>query len=125
MNVRHPGTPFWVPSAALQSHLNRTATGHPGVDWLSHVRGQLLPSRVPRTLVLGCGPGYLERALARYDGIGQILATDPDAALVDAAAKAARRDGRDRPGDTPGSKRTRYTRTGRAMFFTACSPMNS
>ena len=95
MNGRHPGTPFWVPSAALQSHLNRTATGHPGVDWLSHVRARHLPPRVLRTLVLGCGPGYLERALARYDGIGQILATDPDEASVDIAAKAARRDGLD------------------------------
>ena len=93
MHVKHPGTPFWVPSAALQSHLNRTATGNPGVDWLSHVRAEHLPARVPRTLILGCGPGYLERALARYDGIGEILATDGDPGSVDIAARAARREG--------------------------------
>jgi SAM-dependent methyltransferase len=93
MNVKHPGTPFWVPSAALQAHLNRAATGHAGVDWLSHVRAEHLPARVPRTLVLGCGHGFLERALARYAGIGAILATDGDPASVEIAAKAARREG--------------------------------
>ncbi len=93
MNVRHPGTPFWVPSAALQRHLNRTATGREDCDWLSHVRAAHLPARVPRTLVLGCGDGFLERALARYDGIGEILATDGDPASVETASKAARRQG--------------------------------
>ena len=91
--VSHPGSPFWVPSAALQAHLNLTATGRADCDWLSHVRATHLPARVPRTLVLGCGNGFLERALARQDGIGEILATDPDAAAVEAAAKAARREG--------------------------------
>jgi len=91
--VSHPGSPFWVPSGALQAHLNLTATGRADCDWLSHVRATHLPARVPRTLVLGCGNGFLERALARQDGIGEILATDPDAASVDAAAKAARREG--------------------------------
>ena len=91
--VSHPGSPFWVPSAALQRHLNRTATGNPDGDWLSHVRAEHLPRTVARTLVLGCGNGFLERALARQPGIGEILATDPDDASVEAAAKAARRAG--------------------------------
>jgi SAM-dependent methyltransferase len=91
--VSHPGSPFWVPSGALQAHLNLTATGRADCDWLSHVRATHLPARVPRTLVLGCGNGFLERALARQDGIGEILATDPDAASVEAAEKAARREG--------------------------------
>jgi SAM-dependent methyltransferase len=77
----------------LQAHLNLTATGRTDCDWLSHVRATHLPARVPRTLVLGCGNGFLERALARQDGIGEILATDPDAASAEAAAKAARREG--------------------------------
>jgi SAM-dependent methyltransferase len=76
----------------LQTHLNRTATGLDGVDWLTHVRAEHLPARVPRTLVLG-GSGFLERALERYDGIGEILSTDADAARLEIAAKAARRDG--------------------------------
>jgi SAM-dependent methyltransferase len=91
--MNHPGSPFWVPSAALQRHVNRTATGNPDCDWLSHVRAEHLPRCVDRTLVLGCGNGFLERALARQPGIGEILATDPNAASVEAAAKAAGRAG--------------------------------
>ena len=92
--MTHPGSPFWVPSAVLQAHLNRTATGRPDYDWLTFVRAEHLPARVPRTLVLGCGNGFLERALARHSGIEEILATDRDAASVEAAASAARREGR-------------------------------
>ncbi len=91
--MNHPGSPFWVPSAALQRHLNRTATGNPDCDWLSHVRTAYLPRRVDRTLVLGCWYGFLERALARHAGIGEILATDTNPAAVEAAEKVARRSG--------------------------------
>jgi SAM-dependent methyltransferase len=92
--LTHPGSPFWVPSPALQAHLNRTATGNPRYDWLSFVRAEHLPPRVPRTLVLGCGNGFLERALSRHSGIEEILATDPDSVAVESAANAARREGR-------------------------------
>jgi SAM-dependent methyltransferase len=91
--MNHPGSPFWVPSAALQRHVNRTATGNLDCDWFTHVRAEHLPRRVDRTLVLGCGNGFLERALARQAGIGEILATDPNVASVEAAAKAAGRAG--------------------------------
>ncbi len=91
--MNHPGSPFWVPSAALQRHLNRTATGDPACDWLSYVRREHFPRRLERMLVLGCGNGYLERALVRHDGIETILATDPDPAAVEAAERQARRSG--------------------------------
>ncbi len=91
--MTHPGSPFWVPSAALQRHLNRTATGDPGCDWLSHVRREHFPKRLERTLVLGCGNGFLERALVRHDGVEAILATDADPAAVETAARQARREG--------------------------------
>ncbi len=90
-SVIHPGSPFWVPSAALQRYLNRTATGDPGCDWLTYVRHEHLPRRLDRTLLLGCGSGFLERALARYEGVESILATDADPAAVEAAARQARR----------------------------------
>lgn len=89
----HPGSPFWVPSAALQRHLNRAATGDPGCDWLSYVCREHLPRRVERALVLGCGGGFLERALVRHYGFESILATDADPSAVDAAARQARRSG--------------------------------
>ena len=80
-----PALPFWVPSAALQRHLNRTATGNPSQDWLSHVRMHHLGATVRNVLVLNCGFGYLERALARQGGIGKIVAVDADS---DAVARA-------------------------------------
>jgi SAM-dependent methyltransferase len=86
-----PGLPFWIPSAALQRHLNRTATGDANQDWLSHVRVHHLPWRLKRVLVLNCGPGYLERALARQGGITEILAVDADPENVARAQQQAER----------------------------------
>jgi SAM-dependent methyltransferase len=87
--MNHPGAPFWVPSAALQRHVNRTASGDPGVDWLSHVRTRNLPAELARTLVVGCGEGFLERALARMPGVRAITAVDADAAAVGRARRRA------------------------------------
>jgi len=86
-----PALPFWVPSRALQRHLNRTATGNPDQDWLSHVRMHHLGETLRRVLVLNCGYGYLERALARQGGIDEILATDANADLVANARLQAER----------------------------------
>ncbi len=75
----------------MQRHLNSAATGRPDWDWLSRVRAEHLPRTVPRLLVLGCGSGYLERALVRDDAVGtvRILATDPRPEAVDLAARQA------------------------------------
>lgn len=91
--MTHPGSPFWVPSPALQRHLNRTATGNPEFDWLSYVRALHLPANLGRTLVIGCGNGDLERALVRKDGVGSILAVDADPATVECARRQAERAG--------------------------------
>ncbi len=91
MNVRRPGLPFWVPSAALQRHLNRTSTGNADQDWLSHVRMHHLGATLRNVLVLNCGLGYLERALARQGGIEKIVAVDADPnALARARLQAER-----------------------------------
>ncbi len=82
-----PGAPFWVPSAALQRHLNRLASGDPGVDWLTHVRRRDLPARLTRALVVGCGGGFIERSLARMSGAGEVLAVDADAAALERARR--------------------------------------
>ena len=91
--MTHPGSPFWVPSSALQRHLNRTATGNPDFDWLSYVRALHLPASLGRALVIGCGNGDLERALARKDGVLAILAVDADPAAVERARRQAERAG--------------------------------
>jgi hypothetical protein len=51
------------------------------------------------------------------------MATIP--AIVDTRRRAVRRFGREGAGWAPGSRRSRYTRTGRAMFLTVCSPRKS
>jgi SAM-dependent methyltransferase len=86
--VSDPGAEFWIPSAALQRHRNRRASGDPRVDWLSHVRGQYLSPNLPRVLVVG-GGGSIERALARMPGSSLILAVDSDEAAVEAASRRA------------------------------------
>ena len=91
--MTHPGSPFWVPSPALQRHVNRAATGNPDIDWLSWVRAVHLSPAVPRALVLGCSRGHLEQALARKDGIGAITAVDADPAAVERARRQAERAG--------------------------------
>ena len=91
--MTHPGSPFWVSSPALQRHLNRTATGHPEIDWLSYVRALHLPASLGRTLVIGCGSGDLERGLAGKHGVGTILAVDADPTAVECARREARRSG--------------------------------
>ncbi len=82
-----------MPSAALQHHVNRTASGHPSVDWLSHVRTRHLPAELPRVLVVGCGEGFIERALARMAGVGAITAVDADPVAVERARRSAGRRG--------------------------------
>jgi len=84
-----PGAPFWVPSAALQHHVNRTVSGSPEVDWLSHLRATHLPAQVGRALVVGCGEGHVERALARAGGAREILGIDADTAAVGRARRHA------------------------------------
>ena len=91
--MTHLGSPFWVPSRALQAHLNRTATGSADDDWLSMVRARHLPGALDRALVLGCGGGHLERALARKERVGAITSVDADAGTVARAREQADRVG--------------------------------
>jgi SAM-dependent methyltransferase len=91
--MTHPGSPFWVPSRALQAHLNRTVSGSPDDDWLSMVRARHLACPLERTLVIGCGGGHLERALARKEAVGRIAAVDADADQVARAREQADRVG--------------------------------
>ncbi|HTR03347.1 MAG TPA: class I SAM-dependent methyltransferase [Thermoanaerobaculia bacterium] len=91
--MRHPGAPFWVPSAALQRHTNRMATGDPGVDWLTHVRARHFRAEPRRTLVVGAGEGFLEIALARVPGAGTFTAVEADPETLSRARRRAERRG--------------------------------
>jgi len=87
-----PRRPVWLPSEALRRHANRTATGDPEVDWLTHVRRRHLAVPPRRVLVLGAGAGFLELALSRHFPGARIVGIDGDAeAIRHARDRAARR----------------------------------
>jgi SAM-dependent methyltransferase len=84
----HCETFAWRASPVVRRYLHRISSGHPACDWLTYVRANNLPPVVRRALVVGCGTGWLERALANKGGFGEIVACD-DADIVDRARRQA------------------------------------
>ena len=84
----------WTASPIVRSYLHRVATGNPDCDWLTAVRARHLPPVVGRALVLGCGSGWLERALLDKGGVHAIVACDVAAETVERARAAAESEGR-------------------------------
>jgi|GEM_PF-386592 len=91
----------WMASAVVRIYLNQLASGVPTRDWLRTAlchpltRGGELRQRAEgegwRVLVLGCGTGWLERAIAGRPEIHRIDACDiSEAAVAEAAAEARR-----------------------------------
>ena len=54
----------WTASPTIRRYLHRLVSGHPECDWVTYSEWKHLPPMVDRALVLGCGSGWLERALA-------------------------------------------------------------
>ena len=71
----------WMASTAVLMHLNERSTGDPARDWLSAWAHRYFTGDRLRVLVLGCGEGWLERAIAAWPFVERIDATDiaPDA----------------------------------------------
>ena len=90
------GAMVWTASPVVRRYLHRLVSGSPECDWPTWVRAKHLPLRVNRLLVLGCGSGWLERALAQKKGIGAITACDFARDRVLAAQRTAREEGLDR-----------------------------
>ncbi len=84
----------WTASPVVRRYLHRLATGDTACDWLTAVRAQYLPAVVRRALVLGCGSGWLERALLDKGGVREIVACDVAAETVDRARERAAEDGK-------------------------------
>ena len=84
----------WTSSPVVRRYLHRLATGDPDCDWLTALRARHLPPVVRRALVIGCGSGWLERALADKGGIRAIVACDVAAETVDRARAQAEREGK-------------------------------
>ena len=85
----------WTASPIVRRYLHWLATGNPDLDWLTSVRFRYLPVIVHRALVLGCGSGWLERALATPGGgIRSIVACDFAQETVERAREKAESEGK-------------------------------
>ena len=83
------GEVSWMASTAVLMHLNERATGDPARDWLSSWAHRYFQGRDLRVLVLGCGEGWLERAISEWTFVRAIDAID----FAEAAVARARERG--------------------------------
>jgi SAM-dependent methyltransferase len=86
----HVESLVWTASPVVRRYLHRLVTGSPDCDWVTWAEWKYLPPRVDRALVLGCGSGWLERALAGRGRFESIVACDFAEATVRRAEKTAR-----------------------------------
>ena len=64
----------WMASPVVRRYLHVLVTGDPGCDCLTYLEWRHLPPALDRALVLGCGSGWLERALAKRGRFRSIVA---------------------------------------------------
>lgn len=79
----------WTASPVVRRYLHALVSGDPNCDWLTWVEAAHLPAEGGRALVLGCGSGWLERALAGRGRYRSIVACDFAAETVSRARNAA------------------------------------
>lgn len=79
----------WTASPVVRRYLHALVSGDPACDWLTWVEHAHLPPRLDRALVLGCGSGWLERALAGRGRFRSITACDFAADTVSRARRTA------------------------------------
>jgi SAM-dependent methyltransferase len=80
----------WMANTAVLMHLNERATGDPARDWLASWAHRWFVGNDLRVLVLGCGEGWLERAVAQWPFVAHIDAVDFAEHAVARAREAAR-----------------------------------
>jgi SAM-dependent methyltransferase len=80
----------WMANTAVLMHLNERATGDPARDWLSSWAHRWFIGNDLRVLVLGCGEGWLERAVAQWPFVAHIDAVDFAEEAVARAREAGR-----------------------------------
>ena len=66
----------WTASPIVRKYLHVLVSGDPACDWLTWVGHAHLEKDLDRALVLGCGSGWLERALAGANRFRSIIACD-------------------------------------------------
>jgi SAM-dependent methyltransferase len=87
---RHLAAANWMAHTSVLMYLNERATGDPARDWLSSWAHRWFAGTNLRVLVLGCGEGWLERAIAHWPFVSRIDAVDFAEEAVTRAREAAR-----------------------------------
>ena len=87
---RHLAAANWMAHTSVLMHLNERATGDPARDWLSSWAHRWFAGNDLRVLVLGCGEGWLERAIAHWPFVARIDAVDFAEATIARARETAR-----------------------------------
>jgi SAM-dependent methyltransferase len=80
----------WMAHPSVLMHLNERATGDPARNWLSSWAHRWFAGNDLRVLVLGCGEGWLERAIAEWPFVARIDAVDFAESAIARAREAAR-----------------------------------
>lgn len=83
----------WTASPIVRRYLHVLVSGDPACDWLTWVRHAHLEPNLDRALVLGCGSGWLERALAGANRFRSIIACDFASETVSRARATAEKEG--------------------------------
>ena len=79
----------WMASLPVLLYLNERATGDAARDWLSAWARRYFVGTDLSVLVLGCGEGWLERAIASWPFVARIDAVDIAAEVVARARETA------------------------------------
>lgn len=79
----------WTSAPAVRRYLHELVTGNPECDWLTYAEWRHLQPSLDRALVLGCGSGWLERAVAGRGRFRSIVACDFADETVSRASRIA------------------------------------
>lgn len=79
----------WTASPVVRRYLHLLVSGNPDCDWATYVESEHLPASVDRALVLGCGSGRFERAVAHRRRFRSIVACDFAREAVEKASRLA------------------------------------
>jgi SAM-dependent methyltransferase len=89
--IGHMENFVWTASPVVRRYLHLLVSGHPDCDWVTWVEWKHLPPVVERSLVLGCGTGWLERGMAIRGRHRSIVACDFAPETIDRARAEAER----------------------------------
>jgi SAM-dependent methyltransferase len=84
---------FWTRSRVVREYLHEMASGDPRCDWVTWMTHRYAVGSDLRILVLGCGEGWMERALAASPRVRQVIGVDFSGEALQRATERAAAEG--------------------------------